>query len=251
MDSVNKGGKSSSKHSPSAKACAGLVPVTLVVYTVVTPSWSIHVFLGNFSAQCDPEMASPPPRVWSLATSFSCSVSPKLALERGLVPGWVCAWVPVHTRVHRLRNCLLLPGQQGWDRRVPLPGPPSPQRGTACASGPLLPRRRGLLLRPASPMEKNTGLQKCFNHLCPYLCLLAWRVRSCYQWLTDECSQDKLPKLPNSYFLLAGWQIVVVANCLWNGGRFSILKNISTEGFVYKLWLNISVTHSYLTFGRL
>lgn len=40
-------------------ACDGLVPVTLVVSDLFTSSWSIHVLLGSFSAQCDPEMASP------------------------------------------------------------------------------------------------------------------------------------------------------------------------------------------------
>lgn len=39
-------------------ACNGWVPVTLVVSSVFTSSWSIYVFLGSFSAQCDPEMAS-------------------------------------------------------------------------------------------------------------------------------------------------------------------------------------------------
>lgn len=39
-------------------ACDAWVPLTLVVSSVFTSSWSIHVFLGSFSAQCDPEMAS-------------------------------------------------------------------------------------------------------------------------------------------------------------------------------------------------
>lgn len=58
-DNVNKGGKSLSKNPPLLVACDGLVPVTLVVSSVLTSSWSIHVFLGSFSAQCDPEMVSP------------------------------------------------------------------------------------------------------------------------------------------------------------------------------------------------
>ena len=70
------------------------------------------MFLGSFSAQRDPEMASPPPRVWSLAASFSCSVSPKLALEQGLVLGWVCAWVPVRVQVRASSGIVSsLPGQ--------------------------------------------------------------------------------------------------------------------------------------------
>lgn len=40
-------------------ACGGSVPVFLAVSDAFTSSWSIRVFLSSFSAQRDPESASP------------------------------------------------------------------------------------------------------------------------------------------------------------------------------------------------
>ncbi|CAM9451542.1 unnamed protein product [Rangifer tarandus platyrhynchus] len=77
-------------------------------------------------------MASPPPRVWSLATSFSCSVSRKLALERGLVPGWVCAWVPVRMQCAPAQELSPAARPAGPGQKGPPAGPTRPAEDCLC-----------------------------------------------------------------------------------------------------------------------
>lgn len=160
----------------------GLVPLTLVVSHVLTSSWSFSVFLGSFSAQCDPEMARLPPRVWSLAASFSCSASPRLAcLEQGLVLGWgVCVGAHVHASCVPTQEwsppCL---ASERGDRNVPSSGP-SKARWVAALTvftvflGHFFPCRQGLVAFGRLPWWRRTlDYGKCFNHLCHYLCVLA------------------------------------------------------------------------------
>jgi hypothetical protein len=165
MDNVSKGGKSSLKDSPSVMAYFGLVPLTLALSSMITSSCSIHVFLGSFLLSVLLRWLFPPPRVWSLAASFSCSASPKLAcLEQGVSPG-VC--VPAHPCACKcvclLRNCLL----PAWlvrsgTRMVPLLAPTRPNVWLSllmhCAFGPLLLQMWAHGLWPASLLEENTGL---------------------------------------------------------------------------------------------
>lgn len=83
-------GKSSQTTSPSMMAHVGLVPVTLVVSSVVTWNWNIHVFLGSFSAQCDPEMAPrhpecgpwppPSPALWAEDGLSGAGASPGVCM---------------------------------------------------------------------------------------------------------------------------------------------------------------------------
>lgn len=132
----------------------------------------------------------PPPRVWSLAASFSCSASPKLAcLEPGVSPGvgGCVRVVGVRARpcackcVCRLRNCLLPAWPvRGGTEMVPLLALARPQEVTTLILFTVLlghlfpPRRCGFVAFGWLPWWRRTlDYGKCFNHVCHYLCLLA------------------------------------------------------------------------------
>lgn len=103
-------------------------------------------FWAVFLLSVIPRWLPLPPRVWSLATSFSCSTSPKLAcLEPGVSPRVdVCAHTRAHASVCLLGNCLL----PAWLVRGGTGSAPPcwPQQGShewlACVSEPLLPWRK-------------------------------------------------------------------------------------------------------------
>lgn len=159
MDNGNKRGKSSSKNCPSLMTCDNLMPVFLVVSSVFTSSWTIHVFLGSFYAQCGPELwLSLPPRVWSVATSFSCScLEPGVSLRVCLCVCTTCACNCLPTRESSPPAWLV----RGGTENVPSAGP-----SKALVSdwpvfwGHFFPGDR--LLWPASLMEENTGLWEMF-----------------------------------------------------------------------------------------
>lgn len=134
-----------------------------------------------------------PPRVWSLAASFSCSASLKLAcLEPGVSPGvGVCTWAPMCTLVCLPTQELSPPclASEWWDRNVPLLAPARPLWVTALIIfavllGHFFPCEWGLVAFGRLPWWRRTlDYGKCFNHLCHYLCLLAQMIKSCYWWL--------------------------------------------------------------------
>lgn len=122
----------------------------------------------------------PPPRVWSLAASFSCSASPKLAcLEPGVSPGvggWVCARCGRPCMSMCMQVCLptqaLSPpclASKRSDRNGPHAGPSKAPVSDypyliQCASGPLPapPPSWACCFWPASLVEENTGLWEMF-----------------------------------------------------------------------------------------
>lgn len=113
-------------------ACVGLVPVTLECPVCSFPVEVSMCFWADFLLSIILRWLSPPPRVWSLATSFSCSASPNLAcLEPGVSPGvcvcvCVCACAPMCMQAWSLTQDPPCLAAESGTRIVPLLGPARP-----------------------------------------------------------------------------------------------------------------------------
>lgn len=158
-------------------ACVGLVPVTLECPVCSFPVEVSMCFWADFLLSIILRWLSPPPRVWSLATSFSCSASPNLAcLEPGVSPGvcvcvCVCACSPMCMQAWSLTQDPPCLAAESGTRIVPLLGPARPLSDCPyllcfwAAFPP--PQMWACRLRPASLMEENTGLGEMFYSLLP------------------------------------------------------------------------------------
>lgn len=183
----------------------------------------------------------PPPRVWSLAASFSCSTSPKLAcLEPGVSPGvGTCAWAPVRMQVRLLTQELPPPclASERWDRNGP-PAGPSKAPVSDCPYlitvllGHFFPCRHRLVAFGQLPWWRRT--LDYGNVLIPFaITYVCWHGRSkLLPVIIDEYSQDSFLKLSNDYFLLGTWQIGVLAKHWWNKGTF-LVKKYFCKGFCF------------------
>lgn len=152
------------------KARVGLVPVALVVSSVVTWNWNIHVSLSSFSAQRDPEMAPrhpecgpwppPSPALWAKVSLSGAGASPGVCVCLHSMCMQVC--LPTQELPPL---CLASSGCVRNNPHTPV-GASKAQRVTVSthwASGPFLPLQIWACgLWPASLVEESTGLWEMF-----------------------------------------------------------------------------------------
>lgn len=194
-------------------ACDGVVPMTLGVSSVFTSRSPIHVLLGSFSAQRDPEMA--PLATQSVVPGhlllLLCKPGAGLSGARGSPGVGVCAGAHAPTRMQ-----VCLPTQElslpclasgRWDRNVPPAGPSEAPASdcpyhTDCGSGPSLPCRQGLAAFGRLPWWRRTlDYRKCLHHLCRYLSVSIDDPKLLLV-IINEYSQDSFPQLSKHYLVL-------------------------------------------------